>query len=149
MWNCRAKPYLPGGTVMLSHQNGIICSLYRRFVTHQPQSLLPTGRWKHTGKPGGVQRQYLEDNSSQTNPTRSSALPAHVDEWAITCPKTAEKDLHSHTALKHLPESNATSRQQWIDLSKSSTLISCLVNLCNRGGSSSYTETRMPTSRMR
>lgn len=128
---------------MFLHQNGITYSLYI--------DLLPTNHGslslqEDEGKQGNMQRQYLQDNSSQTNPTRSSALPADVDEQAITSPKTAEKDVHSHTALKHVPESNATSKQQWINLQKFSTPISCLANLCNRDVSGSQRQSRMPTS---
>lgn len=53
-----------------------LVSLHRRFVTHQPRLLLPTGIWRHTGKQSNMQRQYLQSNSSQTNPMRSPVLPA-------------------------------------------------------------------------
>lgn len=79
------------------------------------------------------------------NPTNSFVLPADVAGEEITSPKMAEKGLHSHTALKHVPESNVTSKQQWIDLQKFSTLISCHVNLCSRNVSGSNRPSRMPS----
>lgn len=117
MSNCIAKPHLPGGTVMLRYQNGIICSLCI-------EDLLPTNHGSFSLKENeGPQEnratcrgQDLQDNSSQSNPTRSAVLPADVGEQAITPPKTVEKNLHSHTALKHAPGFNATSKEQQVHL---------------------------------
>lgn len=113
MYNYVTKPHLSGGTVTLLYNNHIICSLYM-------EDLLPT---KHSSfslqederNQENIQRQDLQGNSSQTNSTRCSALPPDVDEQAITSPKTVGKDVHSPTVLKHVPKSNATSKQQWIN----------------------------------
>lgn len=147
MWNCIEELCLWGGTVHLLHQNYIICSL-------STEDLSPT-------KPSSFSLQ--EDEGTQENratcrcsthriistrlkPTNSSMLPADVAGEEITSSKVVEKDLYSHIALKHVPESNATSRQQWIDLQKFSTLISCYVTLCNKNVRGSNRSHRMPAT---
>lgn len=101
---------------MLLDQNGIICS-------PSIEDLLPTKRVSFSlKKDEGKQenratwRQYVQDNSSKTSPTRSAVLPDGIKLTSSHSPEDSRKNLHSHTALKHAPECNVMSKQPWFDL---------------------------------
>lgn len=145
MGNCTEEPCLWGGTVQLLHQNYIICSLYTEDCYPPTPVPSPYRKMKARRKTGQDTEAALAGLSPRLNPTNCPVLPADAAGEEITSTKIAEKALQSH-CLQACPESNVTSKQQWIDLQKFSTLISCHVNLRNRNMSSCNRSSRMPTN---
>lgn len=107
MWNCIEEPIEESEgrhSPALAPKLQNLFSVHRRFVAHQPQFLLPTGRWRHTEKQGKTQRQHLQDCVSQTLPHFTSVPPADTAGEEITSQRWLRK-LYTVTLPQTMPQS--------------------------------------------